>query len=83
MATREGPDARERRREIQDIIKKKLYDNDIWLKIEIHKLNETKYCRRTWRETFKKYKEDKEQEQQMVARIKIEEIERIRKEMQS
>ena len=47
MATREGPDARERRREIQDIIKKKLYDNDIWLKIEIHKLNETKYCRRT------------------------------------
>ena len=82
MASREGPDARERRREIQDI-ERKSYDNDMWLKNEIHKLKRrlsvVEEHEQHLRETFKKYKEDKEQEQQMIARIRI----RIRKEMQS
>ena len=68
MATREGPDARERRREVQDI-ERKSCDNDMWLKNEIHKLKMRLSIvvehEQDLRETVKKYKEDKEQEQQM------------------
>ena len=51
----------------------------MWLKNEIHKvlkrgLSIVEEHEQDLRETFKKYKEDKEQEQQMIVRIRIEDL---------